>query len=293
MAKIDIKNYLTKLGIHTDTPYETVQCLTDQEVEDYYIEKLLETYMELKNLESQEEQDEAKQELYNQVSKMPVDIKINIIKNRTKEMAKTVKERGNLNLLIGMYDTAYEALKTEEQRKQYLKTLHRQVNIDEDLKNLIIKNNGNPEQLLRKEQLYKGNLPNTIRIINDNRPEYNVDYEDEDIILFHLMSYMVGSVNFQDKLEKKMLFIKNSRNHIGMGYDFYGDVRIIEMKNQSYRVALFQAIRQTILEGEMYLGSIDEHEDGYCISKDEAQQLAVMKIEKHEKENREKEGESR
>ncbi len=228
MAKIETKNYLTRLGIQYEDLGAKLLNLTDEEVEDSYIDKLVEVYIALKG---EKEEDEIKDEIYHLISRESSKVKIIMLENKIDELSKMEGKERDKDILIGMYQMAYEALKTEEKRKQYAKTLQKQKPFNQDLLELIQRNGGNPDAELETKQFFKGNVPSKLTELND-KPDYSVEYEDEEMILFHRGSFIFDNGQFADKTNKYLICVKSLlEDHIGMSYDFYGDVKIIEMKN--------------------------------------------------------------
>ena len=228
MAKIETKNYLTRLGIQYEDLGTKLLNLTDEEIEDSYIDKLVEVYIELKNAK---EDDSIKDDIYNLLSRESSKVKIIILENKIDELGKVAGKEKDTDILIGMYQMAYEELKTEEKRKEYAKTIQKQKPFNQNLLELIKKNGGNPNAELETKQFFKGNVPSKLTELND-KPDYSVEYEDGEIVLFHRGSFVFDNGQFADKTNKYLVYVKSLlEDHIGMSYDFYGDVKIIEMKN--------------------------------------------------------------
>ncbi len=228
MPKIETKNYLTRLGIKYEDLETKLLNLTDEEVEDSYIDKLVDIYVELKGAK---ENDEIKDDIYNLLAKGHSKVKIIILENKIDELSEMSGKERDKDILIGMYKMSYEALKTEEKRKQYAKTLQKQKPFNQDLLELIKKNGGHPDTELETKQFFKGNIPSKLAELND-KPDYSVEYEDGDIVLFHRGSFVFDNGQFMDKTNKYLICVKSLLgDHIGISYDFYGDVKIIEMKN--------------------------------------------------------------
>lgn len=289
---INTKNYLTRLGIESSDIKTTLENLTDEEIEEAYFDRLVDLYMNLqknhmekiRKSEWEEIEDELKTNLYHQIKSMTLKAKILVLENMIGEYEKTKTEKASVEIYKEMYKVAYDALSTKEGRNQYLGTLRKQKQFNQDLQNLIIKNGGDPRQILETKIFGKGNLPRDIREDETEIPEYNVEYKDESITLCRLATITFNNGQFQDGFKKYVMFTRTEQSHISIGYDFYGEIEKDKMENPEYRVALYQAMGQSMMEEKNYIGYIGKDSNGYYRIKDEAQEIAVLEYEKKQKE---------
>lgn len=289
---INTKNYLTRLGIESSDIKTTLENLTDEEVKEAYLDRLVDLYMNLQKDHKQkigkgeweEIEDELKANLYHQIKSMTLKAQILILENKIDEYEKTKTEKASIEIYKEMYKVAYDALSTEEGRKQYLGTLRRKKQFNQDLQNLIIKDGGDSRQILETKIFGKGNVPRDIKENETVVPEYNVEYKDESITLCRLKTITFNNGQFQDNFKKYVMFARNEQSHISIGYDFYGEIEIDKMENPEYRVALYQAIGQSMMEEKNYIGYIGKDNNGFYRIKDEAQEIAVLEYEKKQKE---------
>lgn len=289
---INRKNYLTRLGIENENIKQTLEKLTNEDVEELYADKLVDIYISLQKdyrnkvekINLEEIEDKLKEELYRQIGQMPPKVKIIILENKIDEFKKTKAEEISLEIRKKNYQVAYEALRTEEGRREYMGTLRKQSQFDQDLQDLIIKEEGNPKQILDTKTFSQGNVAKEVREEETQIPEYNVEYKDKDITLCHLASIAFNNGQFQDRFKRYILFANDEQSHISTGYSFYGDIEVKKMQDSHYRIALYQAIRQSMMEEKNYLGFLNKNEKGFYIVKDEAQELAVLEYERHQKE---------
>ena len=288
---INIKNYLTRLGIETGNAKQTLEELTNQEVEELYADRLVDIYISLQkdhsNIEEEkweEREDELKEELYRQIRKMPPKAKIIILENKIDETEMSREEKESLKIRKENYKVAYEALNTEEGRREYIWSLRKQKQFERELEELIKKEGEEPQEELVTQLFSKGNSVEKVEEEDMQMPQYNVEYKDADITLCYLASIKFHNGQFQDRFRKYILFLADEQTHITPGYEFYGEIEKEKMHDSHYRVALYQAVRQHMLEGKNYIGFIGKNENGFYIRKDYAQELAVSQYEKQQKE---------
>ncbi len=289
---INVRNYLSRLGIESKNIKQTLEELTDEEVQELYADKLVDIYMSLQKdhtnkiekVEWEEIEDKLKEELHRQIGQMPAKVKIIVLENKIDEVKKTKVEEINLEIRKKNYQVAYEALKTEEGRRKYMGTLRRQKQLDQDLQELIVKEGGNPQQVLEVKTFNQGSEAKKVRKEETQIPEYNVEYNDENTTLCYLASIVFDNGQFQDRLKKYIVFAHDEQSHISIGYSFYGDVEVKKMYDPHYRVAFYQAIRQSVMEEKNYIGFLGKDEKEFYIVKDAAQELAMLEYERKQKE---------
>lgn len=291
---INIKNYLTRLGIETEDIETKLEELTNEEVDELYADRLVDIYISLQkkyregknDMEWEEKEDKLSEQLYRQIGSMQPKVKIIILENKIDELEKTKAEEISLRIRKENYRVAYETLKTEEGRREYAKTLQDQKRFDQDLEDLIKREGGNPKQILDTKILGKGNVANKVK--REEVPEYNVEYQDDNITLCSLALITFDNGQYLDKLKKYILFHKRPQSNITKGYDFYGEIEVQKMQDADYRIALYEAIKQRMKEEKNYIGYLGKDKQGFYIVKDIAQELAALKYESQQKEMRRK-----
>lgn len=289
---INIKNYLTRLGIEIEDIEAKLEELTNEEVDELYADRLVDIYISLQkkyregknDIEWEEEEDKLSEQLYRQIGSMQPKVKIIILENKIDELEKTKAEEISLKIRKENYRVAYEALKTEEGRREYAKTLQDQKRFDQDLEDLIKREGGNPKQILDTKIVGQWNVAN--RVKREEVPEYNVEYQDDNTTLCSLALITFDNGQYLDKLKKYILFYKRPQSNITKGYDFYGEIEVQKMQDADYRIALYEAIKQRMMEEKNYIGYLGKDKQGFYIVKDIAQELAALKYESQQKEIR-------
>ncbi len=299
--KINTKSYFERLGIQYDLGKTPLKDIKDQDIIDAYADKLVELYVELqcderynKNKKSKEEiesiENFIKEKIYHQTEKMTTKARTIVLEEMLKQLGKDQKEKETINIYIGMYKTAYEELKTAAQRRIYIANILKQKAIYYELQGLIENNGGNIEEGLITKTIRQGNIAKDVMKQNNKTPEYDVAYEDEDITLCRKSTIVFkNGGQFKDDINEYFMLLKEKQGNMSTGYSFYGEIKLPEMQNKEYRIAVYKALAENILENKLYIGSIQsEYEDQkkYYIIKDAGQESAVEIYEKQKAEIR-------
>ena len=285
---INMRTYFDRLDINFDGKKSTLESITDETVQKAYINKLFQIYEALRDKSNKIDQTEDYMgKVLKTEDNLSLKAKIIIVENKIEEMNKTKEEEMEINIKKGLYNEAYESLKTKQGREKYVNSLIKQKMLYSDIQSIIEKDGEEPYQTLEVERTRTQNKPRDIKEKLSTVPEYNVDYEDEDITLCNLGGIVFENEwQFKQELSKYKMFIKLEGEHITIGLDFYSNIQISELDKKEYKIALLRAISQNMLEGKMYLGTIQKGENGYYIIEDGAEELAASENEIIQKEKR-------
>ena len=277
--KLDNGNLFNRLGI------KTPETLTNQDIEDAYMDKLVELYMDkVKEEEKQSKEDEYKEEIYSKIKGLPSNrAKIMVMENWIEELGDTNNEQTNYKFQILAYRQAYDTLKDSANRLEYIRKTIGQKRIEYELMHLIERNGGDFSKPLKTNYANLGTNP--LNVQERDIVEYDVVYDDEEISLSLKNTIMFESNMMEDELSEYLLLIKTAENGT-QGCNIQGKIVFPELSNPEYRAALFQAILQSRKEGSEYFGRIGKQENEYIIIKDQAEELAIKEVKELEEQKR-------
>ena len=273
--KWDNRDLFKQLGI------KTPETSTEQDIEEAYFEKLLELYIKIRLVKehvSEEEkldkEDMIKEELYRKMREMPsTRVKIMALDQDINELGETRQEKVNFQMQIQKYAEAYETLRNEEKRKEYIRNTIAKKAVEYQLVKLIEKNGGDITKKLKTYEVVPGNKPTNVMKKEKDIIPYDIRHEDEEITLSQKDVILFQNNIIAEELPEYLLVMKGEDN-VDICCTVQGEIIFPELIKQEYRAALFQAILQSRREGKSYFGSI--------VKKDRAHELAIEKMEEIE-----------
>ena len=285
--KWDNRDLFEQLGI------KTPETSTEQDIEEAYFEKILELYIKIRLVQENvlEEkklyrEDMIKEELYRKMHGMPsTRVKIMALDQWIDDLGRTKQEKVNFQMQIQKYAEAYEILRNEEKRKEYIRKNVAKKAIEYQLSTLIEQNGGDPSKKLKTYETNIGNNPINVRKKEKDIIPYEVRHKDEEISLSLKNAILFQNNIVAEELEEYLLVMKCEDN-VDICCTIQGEIIFPELSNSEYRTALFQAILQNRKEGKSYFGSIVKEGNEYIIKKDKVHELALEKIEEMEVQKR-------
>ena len=206
--KWDNRDLFQQLGI------KTPENLTEQDIEEAYFEKILELYIKIRLVQENvlEEkklykEDMIKEELYRKMREMPsTRVKIMALDQWIDDLGRTKQEKVNFQMQIQKYAEAYEILRNEEKRKEYIRKIVAKKAIEYQLSTLIEQKGGDPSKKLKTYETNIGNNPINVRKKEKDIIPYEVRHEDEEISLSLkdaiLFQNNIVKILGKDKVEK-------------------------------------------------------------------------------------------
>ena len=268
---------------------KTPETSTEQDIEEAYFEKMLELYIKIRLVkervleeEKLDKEDMIKEELYRKMREMPsTRVKIMALDQDINELGETRQEKVNFQMQIQKYAEAYETLRNEEKRKEYIRNTIAKKAVEYQLVKLIEKNGGDITKKLKTYEVVPGNKPTNVMKKEKDIIPYDIRHEDEEITLSQKDVILFQNNIIAEELPEYLLVMKGEDN-VDICCTVQGEIIFPELIKQEYRAALFQAILQSRREGKSYFGSIVKKENEYIIKKDRAHELAIEKMEEIE-----------
>ena len=186
------------------------------------------------------------------------------------------KEIDKIEESLILIKEAFKTLETEEKRKKYEESYHKENALRMTIESLIKKEGGNPLEEIKSHKMNAFSRAADVKE-NDDYLQYTPEYEDKKITLLGLadIQFMNGN-QYKDSLKEYTILLKEKQSPILLGYDFYSKIDIEEMCSKEYRIALYKSISKAMEKKTKYIGTIEhDKEQNYITIIDGGQEDAA------------------